>query len=190
MARYLGAVCGTHALLSGASILRGALTSAPPPVSEPAAATPASNSICVSCSRAAQHEKIVAKMYRGGGVDAACCTPDVTFEDPAARCTGIGELQEAFRALKRLHPKHISAPKAVPGDDAGSSRVLLHQQYLGFIELESELLVRTAPDGRISAFEERWNRVPLLEAAPFRFARRLNGLISYALTPLALPATE
>ena len=26
-------------------------------------------------------------MYRGGGVDAACCTADVTFEDPAARCT-------------------------------------------------------------------------------------------------------
>ena len=51
---------------------------------------------------------------------------------------------------------HACALAHIQGDDAGSSRVLLHQQYLGFIELESELLVRTAPDGRISAFEERW----------------------------------
>ena len=51
----------------GSSVLHAAVGSPPPPAhttSAPAADAIASP-VCVSCSRAAQHEKIVAKMYRG-----------------------------------------------------------------------------------------------------------------------------
>ena len=123
-------------------------------------------------------------MSAGGGLDAAACTEDVTFEDPAARCCGRDEVQEAFRALRICRPEHLIAPDAVAGEKPGSTRVQLHQRYFGRLALHSELLVHTAPDGRICAFEERWNGVELLKAAPFRWARRWNGIASAALTPL------
>ena len=45
-------------------------------------------------------------------------------------------------------------------------------------------VVRTKPDGTVCALEERWNGKELMPFAPFRFSRRVNGIISCVLTPL------
>ena len=68
----------------------------------------------------------------------------------------------------------------------------LHQRYCGGTILlpsgftvRSVLVVHTsAVDGRICSLEERWNGSELLPFAPFRFSRRVNGIISCVLTPL------
>ena len=145
--------------------------------------------------RDAHLTKVVSMMYSGGGLDSAACTDDVTFTDPAASCHGRAEVAEAFRALRACHPEHIQPPLAgakMPLDDGSSYTIQLHQRYFAGarflpmqgLEVHSTLIVRVASDGRICAFEERWNGAPLFSLSPFRFARRVNGLISAMLTPL------
>ena len=58
-----------------------------------------------------------------------------TVQDPAASCVGVEEVQEAFRALKALKPEHLAAPKAIPGEEPGSTRVALNQRYLGGLQV-------------------------------------------------------
>jgi len=58
-----------------------------------------------------------------------------TAQDPAASCVGVQEVQEAFRALKALKPEHLAAPKAIPGEEPGSTRVALNQRYLGGLQV-------------------------------------------------------
>ena len=65
--------------------------------------------------------------------------------------------------------------------------VQLHQRYFGFLEVHSMLVVRVAADGRICAFEERWNGAPLLGPQPLlQWVRRVNGLTSAMLTPILI----
>lgn len=75
-------------------------------------------------------------------------------QDPAASCAGVGEVQEAFRALKAIKPEHIEAPKAFPGEEPDSTRVVLKQRYFGTLQvvLMWKLLryALTAPWSRIS----------------------------------------
>jgi len=127
-------------------------------------------------------------MYRGGGIDAVFLSPDVVFEDPAAYCVGKDEVREAFRALRACTPEQLDEPRLiVDGDGEGATAVFaLRQRYFGYLEVQSTLHVHTAADGRINRFEERWNGAPLLEGAPFRWSRRLNGVLSSALTPLLI----
>ena len=63
--------------------------------------------------------------------------------------------------------------------------VLLHQRYFGFLAVRSTLVVDTEDDGSIASIEERWNHAPLAELGPvLRYTRRINGILSSALTPL------
>lgn len=165
-----------------------AATSAPPP---PPSNDSQRKEACATCSREAQLTKVVSKMYRGGGLDAAACTETVTFTDPAARCEGRSEVVEAFRALRVAKPEHVDEPRAVSKAD-GSIEVHLNQRYCGGSMLlpdgftvRSVLVVQTsAADGRICSLEERWNGAPLLSFAAFRFSRRVNGVVSSLLTPI------
>ena len=51
------------------------------------------------------------------------------------------------------------------------------------LDLYSAVEVRHDTDGRITSLKDQWRGVPLLSTAPFRWARRANGLLSYRLTP-------
>ena len=122
---------------------------------------------------------------RGAAFLCAACTNDVTFTDPAAQCSGIGEVSEAFRALAITKPQHVEQPVAVGMPD-GSVHVHLHQRYsiLASFNVRSVLVVRQAADGCICELEERWNGAPLLSFPAFRWVRRVNGMLSSLLTPL------
>ena len=88
----LGAVFAGHISFSLAGVVRSA--AALPP------ARPDTDGAHIGESgRSEAVAEVVASMYSGGGVDAAACTPDVTFTDPAASCCGKPEVVEAFRAL-------------------------------------------------------------------------------------------
>ena len=55
--------------------------------------------------------------------------------------------------------------------------------------MRSELHVQLNDAGLICAFQERWNGRPLLEGGVFdamRAARRLNGVLSFAVTRTAV----
>ncbi len=120
-------------------------------------------------------------MYSGAGVDAALCSDDITFEDPAALCRGPAEVAEAFRALLWLEPEHVGAPQ-VCYSAADSVIVLLHQRYVGRLVLRSELHVGLDRNGLICSMEERWNGKKLLGSEIMRPVRRLNGLLSFYVT--------
>jgi hypothetical protein len=126
-------------------------------------------------------------------------TNAVTFEDPAAICKGIHEVQEAFRALKALHPESESPPRCVDVQPLGNSIVLtfvLNQQYqlplYGALHLRSFLDVtvelqqmKDNPESEflITRMKESWNGKPL--AWPYMLyypSRRLNGILSYRFT--------
>ena len=122
----------------------------------------------------------VQKQYAGEGLDRGTCRADVVFEDPAARCSGVDEVAEAFRALRACSPESLRPPRAQAR--AGAVTVLLDQRYFGFLRVESELVVSLDSQGKISRLEERWNGAPLLGLPPVTWARRLNGMLSFALT--------
>ena len=128
-------------------------------------------------------------MYGGGGVDAAFVTDDVTFDDPAASYRGKAEVSEAFRALHVARPEHVEEPLVISESEVyGEHEFYLHSRYLRgtmlpSFEVRSILVVRTGADGRICAFEERWNGAPLLQLSAFRWVRRVNGVVSSLLTP-------
>ena len=177
-AEAVGAIAVGHAVFPGAGMANAVAARAP---ARPATPAPA----------AAHVVDAVNKMYSGGGVDAAAFTDDVSFTDPAASCQGRLEVTEAFRALKAARPEPVQPPLAMASTDAHTTEFYLYQRYLrGFtllpngFEIKSVLVVRTSPaDGRICALEERWNGAPLLWYSPFRFVRRVNGIISSLLTP-------
>ena len=120
----------------------------------------------------------------------------VTFEDPAARCYGPDEVQEAFRALKYLEPRSVRPPCCIDVEPQGESIALsyaLHQQYYfgGRLELQSLLVVnvqlrqrRDVPESEflVLKMEEHWNGIPFWNSYLFRIVRRINGMVSWQLT--------
>jgi len=88
----LGAVFAGHISFSLAGVVRSA-AALPPARPDTDGAHIGESGRCEAVA------EVVASMYSGGGVDAAACTPDVTFTDPAASCCGKPEVVEAFRAL-------------------------------------------------------------------------------------------
>ena len=191
-AEAIGAIALGHVFFSGVGIGASALAKPPAP---PNAATQQQQKPCASCSRSAQLAKIVKKAYSGGGIDAAILSVDATFTDPAARCAGRSEIIEAFRALGAVcKPVLVEEPAAMPAaaaDGPNSVAFYLHSNYFGGsfllpkgLTVRSVLVVRTKADGTVCALEERWNGRELISFAPFRFSRRVNGIISVALTTL------
>lgn len=141
--------------------------------------------------------EFVTRMYAGRGMQHPYVKlqENTIFEDPAARCEGGEETQEAFRALIHLEPRSLSSPCCVDVQPQGESIALsyaLHQQYLGGrLELPSLLIVtvqlRQRHDIPESEFlvlkmEERWNGIPLIDSYLFWFVRRINGFVSYQVT--------
>ena len=135
------------------------------------------NSPCLSCNRAHQLQKVVAKAYRGAGLDAPVCADDITFEDPLVKCSGKEEVHKCFRALKLCSPEQLQPPVARAGNHSGVTEVMLYQRYFGVYDVKSILVVNTGPNGLITSLEERWNGTNLLHSPPFQWSRRLNGLI-------------
>jgi len=130
--RSAAALVGTHVALTAASLAAGTFSPRRMPAPAAAEALPqAGNPICVRCSQPAQLLKVAAKMYRGGGLDAAFLSPGVVFEDPAACCVGTDEVREAFRALRACKPEQLDEPRlAVDGESEGATAVFaLRQKY-------------------------------------------------------------
>ena len=126
----------------------------------------------------------VLTMYSRGCVSKDSFADNCVFDDPAARTQGFDELREAFRALRVLDPETLDWRLGAVG--AGSVEVLLWQRYtIGTrqIELHSKIVAQHDASGRIVALQDRWRGCPLLFMPPFTWARRINGVISYCLTP-------
>ena len=186
----LGALAMGHVMFAGAGIINAAVQT-PPRSPSPLASAPLATTAVA---------KVVTAMYSGAGIDGAALSDDATFTDPAAACVGRAEVVEAFRALGACSPEHVAPPLAVSErtvstaggtDDPAvhvESEFFLHQRYFNGayysgLVVRSTLVVRTDNAGRICAVEERWNGAPLLRFSAFRFARRVNGMLSALLTP-------
>ena len=189
VAEAVGAIALGHGFFTVVGMGASALNKPPP---KPSSDDP-QNKACASCSRSTQLAKIVKKAYSGGGFDAAALSADATFTDPAARCSGKSEVMEAFRALGAVcKPEVVDGPIAIPSTSPDETAFYLHSNYFkdSFVfgskglTVRSVLVVRTKPDGTVCALEERWNGKELMPFAPFRFSRRVNGIISCVLTPL------
>jgi hypothetical protein len=146
--------------------------------------------------------EFVTGIYAGRGASTSSSHPHVkladtvTFEDPAARCYGPHEVQEAFRALKYLEPRSVRPPYCVDVEPQGESIALsyaLHQQYYfgGRLELQSLLVVnvqlrqrKDVPESEflVLQMEEHWNGIPFWNSYLFRIVRRINGMVSWQLT--------
>jgi hypothetical protein len=125
--------------------------------------------------------EMVTQMYTGFGVDHRFLTDDIVFEDPVAKCSGLVEVSECFRSLKAINPIPLSQPQAYKGKN-GTTVITLHQKYFNFVRVESSLVLTMAEDGKICSIVERWNHAPLADLLAVRFARRVNGVLSYAIT--------
>jgi hypothetical protein len=115
---------------------------------------------------------------------ASWVTDDVVFEDAAVRCEGRSELTDCFRGLRVFAPASLQPPTVHVGPSRDTVLVRQQQAYslLGrTLVVSSTLLVRMAPDGRVSHFEEQWNDVPLLMPVGLTLPRRLNGYLSAVL---------
>ena len=184
--KAVGAVAVGHIVLTEVGVLKASLTRPEPPPNPVARVA--------DCRRTASLTKVVSVMYSGGDLNATVgmrLADDVTFTDPAAACLGRSEVMEAFRALSAFcSPEHVEEPLPLASFESSPSATIqfhLHQRYFrgSFLlpqglEMRSTLLVRcSGDDDRIYALEERWNGVPLLDSAPFRWVRRANGIMSY-----------
>ena len=127
-------------------------------------------------------------MYKGQGLPAEHFAAQVVFEDPVAKCIGLAEVKEAFRALIICSPEAIAKPWLVvnTGQEREFERVYvgLHQRYFGFLEVRSIAVVdfEQGPKGLVKRVEERWNGHGLVDWTIFGIVRRMNGIISYGLT--------
>ena len=124
-------------------------------------------------------------MYSQCCVNEASFARHVTFDDPAARTEGFDELKEAFRALRKLQPQTLNWE--LGSVHQGRVEVHLWQRYtIGpkEIDLFSKVVAEHDAEGRIVQLEDRWKGLPLLDSPPFTWARRLNGVMSFWLTPL------
>ena len=108
---------------------------------------------CVECNAAPHVRRVVEDLYLRGVVAPAHFARDVVFEDPAAACVGVGEVTEAFRALRFFAPR-AEAPFEIAPLSATSYVVRAEVRYsLPFIGGEegvvvrSDIIVTTVGDG-------------------------------------------
>jgi hypothetical protein len=185
-----------HIALTGSSLAYGALASGASPIEDMDAnelSTPASALVL----------ETVTQMYSGHGcgvsnIYAKRFAKHVVFEDPAAKCVGVHEIGEAFRAMQLLcSPQCVKPPRIIANaatldrEGWGNMVVLeLHQSYftnrLLRVNVKSYVIVEVDEKGLIKRIEERWNGASLMNTKPFAISRRLNGLISYACTSFLL----
>lgn len=167
---------------------------------------------CVECNAAPHVRRVVEDLYLRGVVAPAHFARDVVFEDPAAACVGVGEVTEAFRALRFFAPR-AEAPFEIAPLSATSYVVRAEVRYsLPFIGGEegvvvrSDIIVTTVGDGgdeirdgsdargdateagKIKRVEERWGGANLLEGFPFDSCRRIFGWCCGVATPWLIPS--
>lgn len=162
----------TRSLLSGHNAKAG--TSTDPVQDEP------------STAAADRLRDIVLSMYANCWLDPTILAPQVVFEDPLMRMHGPAEVAEVFRALKTLSPTNLSL-KLVTATTHRADFDLRQKYVLPIVGLPMQLshsvTLRLDLHGAITHIEDRWNGVQLPNSWPFAWARRLNGRITYALTP-------
>ena len=112
---------------------------------------------------------------------------DVTFEDPAVKCKGFGEVKEAFRALKVISPQTLDWELGDVTDNKVEIRLWQRYGILSRnLDLFETVVVRHSK-GKITSMEDRWKGKPLLQFEPFTWCRRINGVISAFLTSRLIP---
>ena len=178
----VGASVGAHAVSTMMGLARSAwlLESR-----EPLRGQAGSDSGSIDSAATAAASATVLSMYGRGCVDEHCFSPSVVFTDPAAETRGVAELAEAFRALQIMKPVNEEF-NFVAHHEPGCACVDLWQRYTIFgrpFKLYSRVLARHDAAGRIESIREWWRGVPLSDAALLAIARRVNGVISYQLTP-------
>jgi len=132
----------------------------------------------------------VLTMYSQGCVHKDSFSPDVTFEDPAGKCKGFGEVKEAFRALKAISPQTLDWELGDVTDKKVEIR--LWQRY-GIASRDVdlfEIVVVRHNKGTITSIEDRWKGKPLLQYPPFTWCRRLNGVVGDFLTSRLVPTDD
>lgn len=189
--QYLKALVGTHAALTATSlaygIFGGDMTDGDPPE-------------VFDAPHYDMVTELVSGMYAGRGLGNHTAphvklADTVTFEDPAAICSGPAEVREAFRALTCIQPKSRSPPRCIDVQPQGDSIALtyvLNQRYAGLLTVRSLLVVHVKllqmrddlaeSEFLVTRLEEQWNAVPPLPSLLFWIVRRINGFISYQLT--------
>jgi len=187
-AALLGGAVAVHASLSAGALARSLWPGAQPEPPSPSSNFPgAPTGPGVTAATAA-----VLSLYSKGCAPRDLLAEGVAFEDPAASLRGKDELSVAFRALRLLEPAtaHWHLPPAATAAEHGATcAVDLWQIYRldgRELRLRSRVLVTLDGDGKVCAMRELWNGRPLLDALPFRAARRATGWASCAL----LAATE
>jgi len=176
-----------HVILSFSSMAYGCLASGASPIQDTDA-----NELSAPVSEFVLDT--ITQMYSGHGIlsTKGFCR-SVVFEDPAAKCVGINEISEAFRALQWCQPVSLSKPKII-GNAATLDRtglgvmvvLELHQKYFDKFKVKSLIVVEVDETGLIKRIEERWNGASLLSARPFSISRRFNGLLSFAATQILI----
>lgn len=181
------AICAGCALVMHTGLVATSLTRAlrPGAASRASPAPKASVVDAEAAAAAARTRATVHSMYAHCTVEASALAPGVVFEDPAMRAEGRAEVQEVFRALKVLSPSNLSLEVIVATRDHVEFDVL--QQYaMGQdkpFRLCSRIIADLDKDGAILRLEDRWNGHELDSRAPFAWARRANGYLSYFVTP-------
>ena len=133
--------------------------------------------------------KLIKDLYSGKGADKDMCCSNIVFRDPVAICEGIEEVCEAFRALKVMSPTLIEDPKLMYINDSNNNQFIEVKTKYTIIKsfsVHSICVVETDKEGKVLSIEERWNSIPLLNFPPFTWAKRINGIVSYAITRLLI----
>jgi hypothetical protein len=90
--------------------------------------------------------------------------------------------------LKLLEPETLDWEISRVCSDTNQVELNLWQRYTIFegspIDLYSRIVVQHDAQGRIVSMEDRWKGKPLLPDTPFGWTRRLNGVLSFYITPL------
>jgi hypothetical protein len=183
-------VIGCGVVIHGA-VVCGALAHSLYMIDDRDLALPRPNQSALAKGQTSASSKVVGTvltMYSQGCVNEASCHHTVTFEDPAARTEGFAELKEAFRMLKRLEPETVDWEIRKVSSDVGQVELNLWQRYSLLeaqepIDLYSHIVVQHDDQGRIISMQDRWKGKPLLPSTPFGWTRRLNGIVSFQLTP-------
>ena len=94
----------------------------------------------------------------------------------------ITQVRSAATALV-TYMVQMKARGALSGEFSAGSSAKLYAAIRSMAAF-SKVVAEHDAEGRIVQLEDRWKGLPLLDSPPFTWARRLNGVMSFWLTPL------
>ena len=142
------------------------------------------SSIQTSSNHSSKILSTILTMYSKGCVNTNSFTSNIIFNDPAAEAKNIDELKEAFRALKLLNPQTLDWE--LHSTDHKKTQIYLWQRYTiinNNFDLFSNVTIYTNNEGKIYKLEDKWKDLELLHFVPFTWCRRINGILSFYITP-------